>query len=74
MRDLGRTDEAVELYERRAAMGGWDEEVAYALLQAGILTADAGDWPAAAELLTRAWEARPGASKPATNWRPGCGR
>ncbi|MFG2334643.1 glycosyltransferase [Streptomyces sp. NPDC048604] len=59
MRDLGRTDEAVELYERRAAMGGWAEEVFYALLQAGILTADAGDWPAATELLTRAWEARP---------------
>ncbi|WP_254705481.1 glycosyltransferase [Streptomyces vilmorinianum] len=59
MRDMGRTDEAVALYERRAAMGGWGEEVYYALLQAGILQADSGDWPAAADALTRAWESRP---------------
>ncbi|MGW7432047.1 glycosyltransferase [Streptomyces sp. NPDC054861] len=59
LRDLGRSAEAVDLYERRALMGGWDEEVSYALLQAGILKAEAGDWPSAMDTLSRAWEARP---------------
>ncbi|GHJ92685.1 glycosyl transferase [Streptomyces sp. NE5-10] len=59
MRDMGRTGEAIGLYERRAAMGGWGEEVYYALLQAGVLAAEAGDWPAGQDALVRAWEARP---------------
>lgn len=59
MRDLGRTEEAVTLYERRATMGGWPEEVYYALLQAGVLRAEAGDWPTAMDTLSRAWDARP---------------
>nr|WP_308403007.1 glycosyltransferase [Streptomyces sp. BV286] len=40
MRDLGRTPEAIDLYERRAAMGGWPEEVYYSLLQVGVLSAE----------------------------------
>ncbi|MEV0000435.1 glycosyltransferase [Streptomyces sp. NPDC050848] len=59
MRDLGRTADAIALYERRAAMGGWIEEVYYSLLQAGILRAESGDWPSAMDTLTRAWDARP---------------
>ncbi|MFJ3922412.1 glycosyltransferase [Streptomyces sp. NPDC090022] len=59
LRDLGDTAGAIRLYERRATMGGWAEEVYFALLQAGVLHADAGDWPAAMDALTRAWEARP---------------
>lgn len=59
MRDMGRTSEAIDLYERRASMGGWIEEVYYALFQSGVLRADTGDWPAAADALSRAWEARP---------------
>lgn len=59
MRDMGRIDQAVELYRRRATMGGWDEEVYYAHLQTGILLADAGDWPAGLQALVRAWEHRP---------------
>ncbi|MFD8643526.1 glycosyltransferase [Streptomyces zaomyceticus] len=59
MRDLGRTEEAVALYERRAAMGGWGEEVYYSLLQSGVLRADSGDWPAGMDALSRAWESRP---------------
>ncbi|MFF1646162.1 glycosyltransferase [Streptomyces sp. NPDC058240] len=59
MRDLGRTERATDLYERRARMGGWNEEVYYALLQAGILRAEADDWPAAMDTLSRAWEVRP---------------
>ncbi|MEU3919406.1 glycosyltransferase [Streptomyces sp. NPDC029004] len=59
MRDMGRADEAITLYEHRAEMGGWSEEVYYSLLQAGILRADSGDWPAAMDTLSRAWESRP---------------
>ncbi|MCI3269672.1 glycosyltransferase [Streptomyces cylindrosporus] len=60
-RDLGHAAEAVELYERRAAMGGWPEEVYCSLLEAGILRADAeDDWPGAMDAFSRAWEARPG--------------
>jgi len=59
MRDLGEAAEAITLYERRAAMGGWPEEVYYALLQVGILRAESDDWPAAMDAFTRAWESRP---------------
>ncbi|MFD7320711.1 glycosyltransferase [Streptomyces sp. NPDC059875] len=59
MRDMGRSGEAIKLYERRAAMGGWGEEVYYALLQSGVLRAESGDWPAAMDTLTRAWDSRP---------------
>lgn len=59
MRDMGDTAAAIRLYERRAAMGGWNEEVYYALLQAGVLNGESGDQPAALDALTRAWESRP---------------
>ncbi|MGW2655222.1 glycosyltransferase [Streptomyces sp. NPDC001478] len=59
LRDLGERERAVALYERRARMGGWAEEVYCSLLQAGILRADAGDWPSAMDALSRAWEVRP---------------
>ncbi|MFD9444140.1 glycosyltransferase [Streptomyces sp. NPDC060006] len=73
MRDLGRTPEAIDLYERRAAMGGWPEEVYYSLLQVGVLSAEpearpgsgsgaeagSGGWAGAVDALTRAWEVRP---------------
>jgi glycosyltransferase involved in cell wall biosynthesis len=59
MRDMGNIQEAIDLYERRAGMDGWAEEVYYALLQAGILRAETGDWPRAMDAFIRAWEARP---------------
>jgi tetratricopeptide (TPR) repeat protein len=59
MRDMGNTAEAIRLYEHRASMGGWAEEVYYSLLQAGILHADSGDLPTGMDALTRAWESRP---------------
>ncbi|MEU7554792.1 glycosyltransferase [Streptomyces sp. NPDC044571] len=59
MRDMGDAPAAIRLYERRAAMGGWEEEVYFALLQVGILSAESGDWPSAMDAFTRAWEARP---------------
>jgi len=59
MRDMGETAKAVELYERRAGMGQWPEEVYYALLQAGILKDALDDWPGAMDAFCRAWESRP---------------
>jgi tetratricopeptide (TPR) repeat protein len=59
LRDLGRTKTAIELYERRAELGGWNEEVFYALYQAGVLRAAQGDWQGGLATLLRAWEQRP---------------
>ncbi|MGW7361895.1 glycosyltransferase [Streptomyces sp. NPDC054841] len=59
MRDMGRAEEAIPLYERRAKMGAWPEEVYYAQLQAGILKAETGDWPGGMDALVQAWEMRP---------------
>ncbi|BAJ28274.1 MULTISPECIES: glycosyltransferase [Kitasatospora] len=58
-RDLGDTERAVRLYERRAEMGGWAEEVYFSLLQAGVLRAESGDLAGGIDALTRAWQARP---------------
>jgi glycosyltransferase involved in cell wall biosynthesis len=57
--DPQRAKRAIELYERRARMGGWDEEVYYSLLQIGVLQADFGNWPSAMDAFVRAWEFRP---------------
>ncbi|MDQ6525920.1 hypothetical protein RB608_20050 [Nocardioides sp. LHD-245] len=43
LRDLGRHREAVAAYERRAALGGWEEEVWYSLLQVAVLRERLGD-------------------------------
>ncbi|HEX4106541.1 MAG TPA: glycosyltransferase [Solirubrobacteraceae bacterium] len=58
-RDLGETDRAVGLYERRASLGGWEEEVYYSLHQVGVLRAEGGDWPGGLAALISAWEVRP---------------
>ncbi|MCB5165067.1 glycosyltransferase family 2 protein [Streptomyces bambusae] len=62
MRDIGDRAAAIRLYEQRAGMGGWPEEVYQSLLQVGTLHGDSGnpaDWPAAMDALIRAWESRP---------------
>jgi tetratricopeptide (TPR) repeat protein len=59
LRDMGDTAASIKLYERRAALGGWAEEVYYSLLQAGVLHAESEDWPAAMDALSRAWDSRP---------------
>ncbi|HZF51472.1 MAG TPA: glycosyltransferase [Polyangiaceae bacterium] len=64
-RDLGRVDDALESYERRAEMGGWEEEVFYALYQAALLTdKHTGDWGVAFQAFVRAWEYRPSRLEP----------
>ncbi|MDA8310903.1 MAG: WlaTC/HtrL family glycosyltransferase [Actinomycetota bacterium] len=62
-RDMGDRARAAELYRRRVSLGGWHEEVFYAALQLGMLTADA-DWPAGSSLLVDTWERRPSRSEP----------
>ncbi len=37
-RDAGEPEKAIEVYERRVAMGGWAEEVWYSLYQVAMLT------------------------------------
>lgn len=53
-RELGRP-EALNLYQRRAGMGGYAEEAFYAAYRAGLLT----PWPEQAAVLLAAWEQRP---------------
>ena len=63
LRDLGEHEQAVKLYRRRAAMGGWDEEIFYSLYQVGVLLTPV-DWPGAAAALLEAWNARPPRAEP----------
>jgi tetratricopeptide (TPR) repeat protein len=62
--DLGRREAAIAAYERRAELGGWDEEVFYSRYRAGVLRADLGDWPAGLASLIDAWESRPARLEP----------
>ncbi|MGO9751014.1 MAG: glycosyltransferase [Solirubrobacteraceae bacterium] len=70
-RDLGHIDQAIRFYERRAELGGWEEEVFYARYQAGVLRADRGEWPQAMATLVEAWEYRPTRIEPVheLTWR-----
>jgi len=63
LRDMGRRDEAIELFLRRAGLGGFEEEAFYALYQAAVLTAEA-DPVAALPLFLDAWERRPSRAEP----------
>ena len=62
-RDAGETGRAIELYERRVELGGWDEEVFYAAYQAGVLTGHDDPEAAVAPLLD-ALERRPSRAEP----------
>jgi tetratricopeptide (TPR) repeat protein len=71
-RDLGDRAQAVALYRRRVALGGWAEEQFYAQYQVGVLLAPTA-WPAAVEALLTAWNLRPTRAEPwhalAVGWR-----
>lgn len=43
LRDMGRAGDAATMYERRAAMNGWEEEAWYAAYQAAKLRQDVGE-------------------------------
>ncbi|MEP6701696.1 MAG: glycosyltransferase, partial [Betaproteobacteria bacterium] len=64
-RDAGDPRLALENYERRAAMGGWNEELFYALLQCGALREQLGEpWEKALSAYLRCWECRPSRAEP----------
>ena len=63
-RDLGETSRAIDLYKKRAAIGGWEEEVFYSLYQVGVLLSSVGDWDAAVPALQKAWKFRPTRAEP----------
>jgi len=58
-RDLGMVAEAIELYRKRAEMGGWGEEVYFARYQAGCLLSTHVSFAQGADELLRAWRERP---------------
>jgi glycosyltransferase involved in cell wall biosynthesis len=59
LRDVGRIEEAIDVYRRRANMDGWDEETFYAMYQVGVLSARAGLHDQAVTALLGAWNHRP---------------
>jgi glycosyltransferase involved in cell wall biosynthesis len=64
-RDAGECEKAIEFYERRATLGGWDEEVWSALYQAGSLRLHIQQSVAAVSAtLLRAYQARPRRAEP----------
>lgn len=64
-RDAGDFAQARRWYERRAAMGGWDEEVYCALYQsANAMDRLAEPWPMVQEAYLRAWSERPTRAEP----------
>ncbi len=64
-RDADRLDEAIETYQRRAAMGGWVEEVWYSLFQtAELLERKGGAFAPVLEAYLRAYEYRPARAEP----------
>jgi hypothetical protein len=64
MSSLGRLEEAIELYRRRAGMGGWPEEVFYALYQLGLLNDRLGRRDQAMMALFDAWNSCPQRAEP----------
>ncbi|CAN5631117.1 hypothetical protein BH10ACT1_BH10ACT1_34420 [soil metagenome] len=65
LKDGGHPEEAVARYERRIALGGWDEEVFYSLLQRARCLDDLGTpWPEVQDAFLRAWAFRPTRGEP----------
>jgi len=64
LRDLGRLEESIGLYRRRVGMGGWEEEVFYALYQVGVLSERVGRREEAIAALFDAWAKRPQRAEP----------
>lgn len=64
-RDAGMLEQAIRAYERRAAMGGWAEEVWYSLWQVAQLRArHGGDFAPALEAYLAAYQNRPARAEP----------
>lgn len=67
-RDSGQLPSAIEAYRRRAAMGGWDEEIWYALYQVARLSERLERDPAeVAQAYLAAYQFRPSRAEPLVN-------
>jgi len=65
LKDLGEHDEALELYRRRADLGGWEEEVWCSLYHQGLVHELRGaPWAEALEAYLAAYQRRPGRLEP----------
>jgi len=60
---VGRLEEAREMYQKRVAIGGWEEERHYARYMAATL---APDWETRCAELLSVWESRPRRLEPLT--------
>jgi glycosyltransferase involved in cell wall biosynthesis len=64
-RDIGNLPQAIEWYEKRASLGGWEEEVWYSLYQVAGLQHRLGvAWPLVLDAYLRAYEFRPSRIEP----------
>ena len=64
-RSLGDFVNARKWFARRAEMGGWDEEVYYAMYEVAVLMSLLGaPWPDVQDAYLRAWEFRPTRAEP----------
>jgi glycosyltransferase involved in cell wall biosynthesis len=67
-RDAGELEKAIQVYERRAAMGGWEEEVYFSLHEIGKLSGRLGrDDALIIDAYVRAYERRPTRAEPLCN-------
>jgi GR25 family glycosyltransferase involved in LPS biosynthesis/tetratricopeptide (TPR) repeat protein/GT2 family glycosyltransferase len=62
--DSGDHGQALEWYTRRAAMGGWDEEVFHSLLRSGACLVLLGEPKQARAAYLKAWHERPTRAEP----------
>jgi tetratricopeptide (TPR) repeat protein len=63
-RDSGQFLKAADAYQRRASMGGWDEEVWYSVFQAGVMYERVGRLAESALSHMRAYQLRPSRAEP----------
>ena len=63
LRSLNETEAAIEMFQRRIARGGWDQEVFYSLYQVGQLLLPTNPDAAILQFLT-AWNFRPSRAEP----------
>ena len=64
LRDVGAYEKAIEIFEKRVEMGGWDEEVFYSKYQIGLCYELLGEIEAAKVCYLNAWEYRPTRAEP----------
>ncbi len=66
--DSQQWDKSLEAYSKRAAMGGWAEEVFYSVFRCAMIKLIRGDeWPESQDTLMQAWNVRPHRAEPLYN-------